>query len=1172
MKTTSWLHSLSNRIFSCPARRGIGRRLGCKTFGRMSDQQCGLYLAFAGETLEDRALLASKIGMDTSGGTTFTTSASQTLGYQFATSRPLVIDGLGVFDVSANGLVTSHPVGIFRADGSTLRIITVPGGGGAPLVTSASAIGDWRVANTSPLELTPGNYVVSAFYSSGVPDQLVRLSSALPASGISFTVAKFALSGGPSFPASTAPADAGAFFGPTFRVADVDYGDAPTAAQSSFASSYPTTFANNGARHIIAGPRFGFSVDADDDGQAAANAAGDVDDGVTFAGGTIGAKFIANGTAQVIINLQNAAAANQVDAWVDFNRDGDWNDIDEQILTNVALGTVNGTFAKSFSVPQDTGANFVAGVTFARIRLSTTGGLSPTGLANDGEIEDLRVTLANFNAVPTVANSLADQNATEDAAFSFQFAADAFADADADEGDLLTLTATKLDGTPLPSWLTFTAATRTFSGTPGNDDVGNVDVTVTATDIGNASASDTFRISVGNVNDVPSFTKGPNVATSGDGAARTITGWATNINRGPGNESGQALDFQVSIPPANATLFNVAPAISSDGALTFTPKAAATGIVNVNVKIHDDGGTDNGGVDTSAVQTFTIALTGLNKAPSFTKGANPSVSEDAGSQTINGWAKSINAGAGEVAQTVSFVVTNNNNALFSTQPAISPTGVLTYTPVANANGTATVTVVLQDNGGTAGGGKDATTTTTFTITVKPVNDAPLRTAGVLPVISVDEDSTNNTAVTLGLNGLTYVSGPATATDEAAQTLAYKITAIPKSVKLFKADGTTAVNLNGTVTAAELLGLKFKTVANLFGVGDLKFTVTDNGGGSAPSVNVLTETVSVTVNPLNDAPPTISNIADVTINEDASTAAIKFTVDDADDKLVNLNAVIVTTTSSNPALIPTNPANIVLGGSLGSRTIQLKPLPDQFGLTTITVTATDSSGATATDSFLLTVNAVNDAPRITVATLSVPEFTTNNAVVGTVAAVDPEGHAITAFAITGGNTGNAFKIDNAGVLQVADATKIDFEALGRYVLTVKATDALGIAGAKITETGPITINVENQSFQLAVAALDLDNTLTVSKVGNNLIARRGLVDVITPTPLEDVASLTINGGTAKDTVVLEASLNSAGSPATKKFTGQIIFNGNDGDDRLEASKINVATFGITSARSVSTTIS
>ena len=46
--------------------------------------------------------------------------------------------------------------------------------------------------------------------------------------------------------------------------------------------------------------------------------------------------------------------------------------------------------------------------------------------------------------------------------------------------------------------------------------------------------------------------------------------------------------------------------------------------------LHDNGGTANGGVDTSATQTFTITVTAVNDAPSFTKGADQTVAEDAG--------------------------------------------------------------------------------------------------------------------------------------------------------------------------------------------------------------------------------------------------------------------------------------------------------------------------------------------------------------------------------------------------------------------------------------------------------------------------------------------------------------------------------------------------------------
>ena len=79
----------------------------------------------------------------------------------------------------------------------------------------------------------------------------------------------------------------------------------------------------------------------------------------------------------------------------------------------------------------------------------------------------------------------------------------------------------------------------------------------------------------------------------------------------------------------------------------------------------------------------------------------------------------------EGGQAVTFVVTGNTNpALFSTPPAVSTTGTLTYTPAANASGTATITLVLQDDGGTANGGVDTSAPQEFSITVTAVADPP----------------------------------------------------------------------------------------------------------------------------------------------------------------------------------------------------------------------------------------------------------------------------------------------------------------------------------------------------------------------------------------------------------------------------------------------------------------
>ena len=92
--------------------------------------------------------------------------------------------------------------------------------------------------------------------------------------------------------------------------------------------------------------------------------------------------------------------------------------------------------------------------------------------------------------------------------------------------------------------------------------------------------------------------------------------------------------------------------------------------------------------DTSAAQTFTITVTAVNDVPSFTKGPDQTVNEDAGPQTVSNWATNISAGpADEAGQTLTFLVTTNNDALFSVLPAVSATGALTYTPATNANGT-----------------------------------------------------------------------------------------------------------------------------------------------------------------------------------------------------------------------------------------------------------------------------------------------------------------------------------------------------------------------------------------------------------------------------------------------------------------------------------------------------
>ena len=94
--------------------------------------------------------------------------------------------------------------------------------------------------------------------------------------------------------------------------------------------------------------------------------------------------------------------------------------------------------------------------------------VTATNAAGETITEKVVVKIANVNEAVNLTTALTDQSNNEDAGFSFTIPNDSFTDID---GDVLTYTATLEDGSALPSWLSFDAATQTFSGTPLNDDV-----------------------------------------------------------------------------------------------------------------------------------------------------------------------------------------------------------------------------------------------------------------------------------------------------------------------------------------------------------------------------------------------------------------------------------------------------------------------------------------------------------------------------------------------------------------------------------------------------------------------------------------------------------------------------------------------------------------------------
>jgi large repetitive protein len=164
----------------------------------------------------------------------------------------------------------------------------------------------------------------------------------------------------------------------------VDFGDAP--------DSYGTTLAANGPYHrVTAGFSLGPTEDSEPEGQPSVGATGDGadEDGVTLPAG----GFVACGTTTLSVDLTNTAgiATPRLDAWIDFDGDGVFNDPRDRIATGMAL--VSGANTVTVNVPCD--AKSV--ISYARFRLSSTGVAGPGGAAVDGEVEDYEVTVMGLD-------------------------------------------------------------------------------------------------------------------------------------------------------------------------------------------------------------------------------------------------------------------------------------------------------------------------------------------------------------------------------------------------------------------------------------------------------------------------------------------------------------------------------------------------------------------------------------------------------------------------------------------------------------------------------------------------------------------------------------------------------------------------------------------------------
>ena len=183
-------------------------------------------------------------------------------------------------------------------------------------------------------------------------------------------------------------------FGASLTAPGFDFGDAPETG-----TSFSTTLANDGARHVASGNTLflGTTRDVEPDGQPTAGATGDGsdEDGVMIANGGV-----LETETPVDVEV-TASEGGFLNVWIDYNQNGDWRDVGEHVVVDLPL--MSGTNTLSLIAPLGT-----QGVAAARFRLTGTSGYSHSGPAVDGEIEDYMVTIANATgpasdagAVPT---------------------------------------------------------------------------------------------------------------------------------------------------------------------------------------------------------------------------------------------------------------------------------------------------------------------------------------------------------------------------------------------------------------------------------------------------------------------------------------------------------------------------------------------------------------------------------------------------------------------------------------------------------------------------------------------------------------------------------------------------------------------------------------------------
>ncbi len=569
---------------------------------------------------------------------------------------------------------------------------------------------------------------------------------------------------------------------------------------------------------------------------------------------------------------------------------------------SISSNAVNGSVAAS-----GTGTSKVIGY----VPVANYNGLDSFSIKiSDGSLTDsikVIVTLTPVNDPPTISD-ITDKSTNEDTPITN--IAFTIGDVDTPVGSL-TLSGTSSNTTLVSNGnITFggSGADRTLSITPNADQSGTTTISVIVSD-GVASDTDTFVLTVTAVNDPPTISDITDKSTNEDtpinniaftvGDAETPAGSLTVI----GTSSNTTL-----VSNGNITFGGS----GADRTLSITPNADQSGTTTISVIVSDGVASDT--------DTFVLTVTAVNDPPTISDITDKSTNEDTPINNIAftvGDAETL-AGSLTVSGTSSdTMLVSDGNIMFGGSGADRT---LSITPNANQSGTTTISVIVSDG--------VASDSDTFVLTVTAVNDPPT-------ITDITDKSTNEdtpiTDISFTIDDLEMPAANLTLSRNSSNT-----TLVSNGNIIF---GGTGANRTLSITPN----------ANHSGTTTISVIVSDGVASD-------TDTFVLTVNTVND-PPMISDITDKSTNEDTPITNIAFTVGDIETPVADLT---LSGTSSNTTLV--SDGNIVFGGSGADRTLSITPNADQTGTTTISVIVSDGV-ASDTDTFVLTVNTVNDPPMI-----------------------------------------------------------------------------------------------------------------------------------------------------------------------------------------------------------------